>query len=77
MRPPVEITYALVSPKDGLYRVRITAENTAPIIVGNFSSKREAQAWINADRGAPVPDQPGRVSTPFELNRIRRRRAKA
>src|SRR5690349_4425361 len=72
MRPPVEITYALVKQKDGRYQVRIKAGNTAPTIVGNFPDKREAQAWLKSDR-APVPDQP----TSTKLNRARRRRAKA
>jgi hypothetical protein len=76
LRPPNEIAYALVSQKDGSYQVKVTAGNAAPIIVGNFSEKREAQVWTNADQ-APVPDEPRRVPTPFALNRIRRWRAKA
>jgi hypothetical protein len=76
LRAPVEIAYTLVLQEDGCNRVRITAENSAPIIVGDFLNKREAQAWINAGR-APVPDQPSRVLTPFASNRIRRWRAKA
>jgi hypothetical protein len=55
MRPPLEIAYALVKQKDGRYHVRIKAGSSAPIIVGDFANKREAQAWLNADR-VPVRD---------------------
>jgi hypothetical protein len=50
MRPSIELGYALVKQKDRCYHVRITAGNTAPITVGDFPNKREAQAWINGDR---------------------------
>ena len=55
MRPSIELGYALVKQKDRCYHVRITAGNTAPITVGDFPNKREAQAWLNEDR-VPVRD---------------------
>jgi hypothetical protein len=56
LRPPVEIAYARLLHKGGRYRVRITAGNAPPIIVGDFLDKQEALAWLTADR-APVPDR--------------------
>jgi uncharacterized protein YegP (UPF0339 family) len=49
LRPPFEISYVLVRQKNGHYHVRITAGNATPIIVGGFPSKREAEAWLEAE----------------------------
>jgi hypothetical protein len=59
LRPPVEISYARLLQKGGRYRVRITARNAPPIIVGDFLDKKEALAWLTAER-ARVPD-PGNI----------------
>ena len=76
LKPPVEIAYALVKQKAGSYRVRITTGNTAPIIVGVFPSKHEAQAWLGVER-VTMPDQSTSMPAPAKLDRARKWRAKA
>jgi hypothetical protein len=76
LTPPVEIAYSLLLQTDGTYQVRVVAGSAAPIIVGNFPSKREAQAWIKAD-SAPLPARPSGEGTPDPMNRARIWRAKA
>jgi hypothetical protein len=71
LKPSVDIAYALVKQKDGRYRLRVTAEDAAPIIIGDFPSKQQAQAWI-ASR-VRAPDQPA----PEESDRSRKWRARA
>jgi hypothetical protein len=41
------INYALVLREDGSYQIRVTAPSAIPVVVGDFRTEQEAQAWMN------------------------------